>query len=336
MVDEAGQATEPITILPFVLANRDTHIVLIGDHMQLAPTVHSDTASFEGLGTSMFERLIRVGGIDSCMLTVQYRMHESICSWPSREFYEEKLVSDSSVRNRERVERFPWPADSAFAFIDIQGEEQLSETQSVSNHVEARLAINIVKHLLYVARVQAADIGVITPYDAQTILMKLFLEEEKLADVEAANIDAFQGREKEVVVLSLVRSNREHELGFVDDIRRVNVGLTRAKRGLVVIGGKDTLKYGYESGLTSFIRNVYERGLVIQMPRDQRGASAFLDDVAKKVVIDIHEARMIAKTIDAQKSTKHEHQIVQTRAAWIPLAHCGDLPSLDETVDRLI
>ena len=306
VVDEAGQATEPITILPFVLANRDTHIVLIGDHMQLAPTVHSDTASFEGLGTSMFERLIRVGGIDSCMLTVQYRMHESICSWPSREFYEEKLVSDFSVCNRNRVEGFPWPADSAFAFIDIQGEEQLSETQSVSNHVEARLAINIVKHLLLAGSVRAADIGVITPYDAQTILMKLFLEEEKLADVEAANIDAFQGREKEVVVLSLVRSNREHELGFVDDIRRVNVGLTRAKRGLVVIGDKDTLKYGYESGLTSFIRNVYERGLVIEVPRDQQRAAAFLHNDSKQVVMNIHDAKLIAKNIDVQKSTKHQ------------------------------
>ena len=90
-----------------------------------------------------------------------------------------------------------------------------------------------------------------------------------LLNVEVPNIDAFQGREKEVVVLSLVRSNREHELGFVDDIRRVNVGLTRAKRGLVVIGDKDTLKYRNEGGLSSVIRNIYARGLVIQMPPDQ-------------------------------------------------------------------
>ena len=87
LVDEAAQATEPMTIIPFQLADADTHVVLIGDHMQLAPTVLSKAAEFKGLGTSMFERLMRVGGVDPCMLTLQYRMHESICSWPSQEFY---------------------------------------------------------------------------------------------------------------------------------------------------------------------------------------------------------------------------------------------------------
>ena len=79
----------------------------------------------------------------------------------------------------------------------------------------------------------------------------------------------------------LVRSNPERRLGNVDDVRRISVARTRAKRSLVVIGGKDTLKYGYDGGLSSFIRNVYARGLVIQMPRDQRGAAAFLDGDAK-------------------------------------------------------
>ena len=119
LVDEAAQATEPMTIIPFQLAGPDTHVVLMGDHMQLAPTVLSKAAEFEGLGTSMFQRLLRVGGVDSCMLTQQYRVHASICSWPSREFYLGKLLCDSSVGARDRVKGFPWPAGSAIAFVHI-------------------------------------------------------------------------------------------------------------------------------------------------------------------------------------------------------------------------
>jgi len=88
VVDEAGQTTEPMTLIPLQLAATDAHLILIGDHRQLPPTVVSEGAAWDGLGTSMFERLIRSPGIDSCMLTIQYRMHESICSWPSHEFYE--------------------------------------------------------------------------------------------------------------------------------------------------------------------------------------------------------------------------------------------------------
>ena len=156
VVDEAAQATEPMTLIPLQLADDDTHVVLIGDHMQLAPTVLSKAAAFAGLGASMFERLIRVGGVDSCMLTLQYRMHESICSWPSREFYVGKLLPDSSVGARDRGKGLPWPPGGS---------------------------------------VRTGDIGVITPYDAQTSLIKSMLWEEYLGDVEAANIDGFQGRD---------------------------------------------------------------------------------------------------------------------------------------------
>ena len=88
VVDEAAQTTEPMTLIPLQLAAADAHLILIGDHMQLAPTVLSKAAEWEGLGANMFERLIRAGGIDSSMLTIQYRMHESIRSWPNREFCE--------------------------------------------------------------------------------------------------------------------------------------------------------------------------------------------------------------------------------------------------------
>ena len=230
LVDEAAQATEPMTVMLFQLARGDTHVVLIGDHMQLAPTVLSENAAFKGLGISMFERLWRVAGIDACMLTLQYRMHESICSWPSLEFYGSKLCSHSSVGTRYRVTGFPWPRGSALAFVHIKGDERLSETRSVPNVEEASLATVFVKHLVRAGSVRSHDIGVITPYDAQTTLIKSLLQAEPLGDVEASNIDGFQGREHEVIVLSLVRSNSEGKLGHVDDRRRLNVALTRAKR----------------------------------------------------------------------------------------------------------
>ena len=107
VVDEAGQATEALTLIPLQFADRNGHIVLIGDHMQLAPTVFSDAANYQGLGTSMFERLTRMAGIDTCMLTIQYRMHHSICSWPSQEFYEGRVLTDASVRDRKQVNGFP-------------------------------------------------------------------------------------------------------------------------------------------------------------------------------------------------------------------------------------
>ena len=142
-----------------------------------------------------------------CMSTIQYRMHESICSWPSQEFHEGTVITGASVAVRHQVAGFPWPRGSALASLNIRGNEELSGAQSVSNYVEASLAIVIVKHLLCARSVGAGGIAVITPYDAQSKLIKSLLKEDNLQDVEVSNIDAFQGREKEVSVLSLVRSN---------------------------------------------------------------------------------------------------------------------------------
>ena len=313
MVDEAGQATEPLTLIALQFADPDGHIVLIGDHMQLAPTVFSDAANYQGLGTSMFESLTRVGGIDTCMLTIQYRMHDSICSWPSQEFYEGKVLTDVSVRTRKEVKGFPWPKQSALAFLNIRGNEDVSDEQSVSNNVEAKLAIIIVKLLLGGKSVQEQDIAIMTPYSAQSKLIKSLLKKATLLNVEVPNIDAFQGREKEVIVLSLVRSNANHQLGFLDDMRRINVGLTRAKRGLVVIGDKETLKNGRDSGLDNFIKRVYNRGLVIQMPDDERKAAEFLAGDAKDVVMHLHEAKLIATKIQLEQCTKPARKITKER-----------------------
>jgi len=223
----------------------------------------------------------------------------------------------------------------------IKGDEQQSETRSISNRAEASLATVVVKRLVAAGSVGMGDIGVITPYDAQTKLIKSMLHRESLGDVEAANIDAFQGREHEAIVLSLTRSNSEGRLGHVDDGRRLNVALTRAKRALVVIGNKDTLQYGYESGLMSFMRYVYEHGIVIEMPPDQRRAADFLSGDPKEDLMNPTEARAKAKIMSSRqpnvrRTITPELKILRTAAAWIPLMHCDDLPTYDATVDGLI
>ena len=151
----------------------------------------------------------------------------------------------------------------------------------------------------------------------------------------------FQGREHEVIVLSLVRSNLDGRLGHVDDGRRLNVALTRAKRALVVIGDKDTVTCGYESGLSSFMRNVYQRCVVIEMPPDPGQAAHFLSGDPENVIMDAIEARSTAMTMSSgqpnvSRTTKRGNPIMPTQAAWITLAHCGDLPSMDEIVVALI
>jgi superfamily I DNA and/or RNA helicase len=183
--------------------------------------------------------------------------------------------------------------------------------------VEARLATDVVKRLVEAGSAGQGDIGVITPYEAQTSLIKSMLRSECLSDVEAANIDGFQGREHEVIVVSLARSNSDGKLGHVDDGRRLNVARTRAKRALIVIGDRETLKYGYESGLSSFMRDVYQRGVVIEMPPDPRRAANLLKEDPQKVVMDPTEAKAAAMTMSdsqpiASSTTERKHKILQT------------------------
>ena len=133
MIDECGQATELFTLVPLCLAEPGAHVVLIGDHNQLPPTVFHPELTSMGYGTSMFHRLLRSEQIESIMLTEQYRMAPSICCWPSGEYYHGALMSHPSTWKRNRPGGFPWPQQSCFAFVDVQGEEQISKSQSVQS-----------------------------------------------------------------------------------------------------------------------------------------------------------------------------------------------------------
>jgi predicted DNA helicase len=243
VIDEASQSTEPGCWIPLARCNA---VVLAGDHCQLPPTVLAREAEQEGLGLSLQERLVDLyGEAIARRLNVQYRMHERIMAFSSQEFYEGSLICDESVRRHVLCDLPGIAATPAttepLLFIDTAGAgfEELLEPDGESrfNPQEAALVIGQVDGLLD-AGLPASTIAVITPYAAQVRLLR-----EQLASrgVDVDTVDGFQGREKEAVVNSLVRSNREGEIGFLGDTRRMNVALTRARRRLVVIGDSATV-----------------------------------------------------------------------------------------------
>ncbi len=243
VIDEACQATEPACWLPILRGNR---VVLAGDHCQLPPTVISPEAAERGLAVSLMERLVEMRPSVAKLLTVQYRMNAAIMEFSNGEFYGNQLVADSSVANhllgdldgvaRENV------AEQPLRFIDTAGasydEELEDESSSRRNPLEANLAAKYTRRLL-AAGVPASAIGVIAPYRAQVRLLRDLLAD--VPELEVDSVDGFQGREKEAIVVSFVRSNSKGEIGFLGDVRRTNVAFTRARRCLIVIGDSATL-----------------------------------------------------------------------------------------------
>jgi predicted DNA helicase len=252
-IDEATQATEPSCLVPSTLGDR---IVMAGDHRQLPPTVLSREASDRGLDRSLFERLAEEHGEGVLeMLAVQYRMHEKIMRFSGERFYDGRLRAAESVRGHTlrdlgwddaRVEgqlRRALLPEEPVVFLDTAGREtaerQRADSPSRENPEEADLVARLAESCRW-AGVPDRDIGVISPYADQVDLVDRKLEDAE--DLEVRTVDGFQGREKEVVVISLVRSNDRGEVGFLRDVRRLNVALTRARRKLVVVGDSSTLE----------------------------------------------------------------------------------------------
>ncbi len=260
VIDEATQATEPALYLALLRAER---AVLAGDHKQLPPTILSAAAQEGGLGTSLFERLLALHG-DGLKTTLleQHRMNERIMRYPSDALYGGLLRAHPAVADACIDD---WP----FELIDTAGrgdEEDTPEgSESKRNEGEALLAAAEVRRLL--ARgIPPFDIALISPYDAQVQRLRQLLEEYLDAGLEVNSVDGFQGREKDAVVVSLVRSNPDGEIGFLGDVRRMNVALTRAKRKLVVIGDGATIsRHPFYAGLldhaerTGAWRSAWER-----------------------------------------------------------------------------
>ncbi|MFB6247874.1 MAG: IGHMBP2 family helicase [Salinibacter sp.] len=260
VVDEATQATAPSCWIPMTHARR---AVLVGDHKQLPPTILSPEAARSGLRHTLFERLARhhetdpdaPGSIRS-LLRTQYRMHETIMGFSSRQFYDNRLVADETVRHHTLAdlgvtapalpaERRPLLDPAApLVFVDTAEidapERQRGGSHSRENPGEANLLACLTADLL-TAGVAPADVAVISPYDDQVDRIDRRLG---AGEVEVDTVDGFQGREKEVVLVSLVRSNERGEIGFLDEPRRFNVALTRARRKVIVVGDARTVRRG--------------------------------------------------------------------------------------------
>jgi predicted DNA helicase len=248
VIDEATQSTEPSALIPVLKAKR---FIMAGDHRQLPPTILNEEAERGGLGRSLFERLLQVYGDQiRAMLEVQYRMNEEIAAFPNKEFYNDQLQAYEAVKRRSLRDILQDPEAAKledlrpFLFIDTHGHEEFEEqtregSTSKENVGEARLVRAVAERVLSLG-IPPEEIAVISPYDDQVSLMKTMLQVEGL---EIKTVDGFQGREKEVVIVSFVRSNRRGGIGFLRDLRRLNVSLTRAKRKLVLIGDSTTLEH---------------------------------------------------------------------------------------------
>lgn len=250
IIDEAGQALEPGCWVPILKADK---VVLAGDPFQLPPTVKSREAEKRGLTTTLLEKAIqRLPRIS--LLDVQYRMNSTIAAYSNHYFYSGKLNAHDSVAER----RF----DDAFLpveFIDTAGcgfEESGDEDgSSKSNHEEARVVEAHLDQLLF-SLGSNDSVAVISPYRGQVLLLQeRFSGHEK---VVVNTIDSFQGQERDVVYISLVRSNERGEIGFLKDYRRMNVAMTRAKKKLVVIGDSATL--GEDKFFAGFLDYVEKSG----------------------------------------------------------------------------
>ncbi len=243
VIDEACQCTLPGIWQAVLRADR---IVFAGDHCQLPPTVLSDQAAAEGMRESMMQHLVeREGESVFRRLTVQYRMHERIMEFSSDTFYDHSLIADDSVKGHllcdlPQVSNDQW-TNSPLHFIDTAGAEYQEEIEpdgeSKLNRKEANLIIQIVAKMI-ASGVQPTDIGVIAPYAAQVRLLRHQLDYPGL---EIDTVDGFQGREKEAILLTMVRSNDRQEIGFLADTRRTNVAMTRARRCLIMVGDSATL-----------------------------------------------------------------------------------------------
>ncbi len=259
-IDEASQAVEPATWIPIIKAKR---VIFAGDHHQLPPTIKSYKAAKEGFEITLFEKSIKRNSAD-IMLDTQYRMNELIMQFSSAQFYHDKLVADISVAQHKIFED-----DYVFEFIDTAGtgyfEQINNQTLSTFNTEEANL---LVKHLItYIEQIEEHDalrelrnIGIISPYRAQTkLLKKLIFGNSSISTtiqnfIDINTVDSFQGQERDVVYISMVRSNEKNKIGFLADIRRMNVALTRARKKLVVIGDSATIaKHPFYSAFLDYV-----------------------------------------------------------------------------------
>lgn len=255
VIDEAGQSIEPACWVPMLKARK---LVMAGDHFQLPPTVKSPEAAKE-FNTTLMEKLVALHPQSVILLEEQYRMHETIMGFSSREFYGNRLKAHPSV-----ARHVLFPGDKPFLFIDTAGcgFEEMREGNKISNPEEARFLLKqlekFAQDLEENGLTSFPSTGIISPYRHQVELLKEFLPAYPLLQSHAPaitinTIDSFQGQERDMIFISLARSNADAVIGFLSEIRRTNVAMTRARKKLVITGDSATLsQFSFYADLVAY------------------------------------------------------------------------------------
>jgi len=251
-IDEAAQATEPASWIPICLAQR---VVLAGDPYQLPPTVKSQRARKAGLHISLMERLIGLHVEATSLLKVQYRMHQRIMGFSNQYFYGNQLQAAEEVQNRQ----LSYEIESPLLFIDTAGcgfeEQQHPAYRSKFNPAEFLIVCEHLYQLLgYYQDHELPTIAILSPYKEQLLHMQKHIAADPILsplNLVVQTIDGYQGQERDVVYISLVRSNNKSDIGFLSDYRRMNVAMTRARMKLVVVGDSATI--GADAFYSAFI-----------------------------------------------------------------------------------
>ena len=249
-IDEAAQALEAACWIPM---RRVSRVVLAGDHCQLPPTVKSIAALKAGLGKTLMERIVEMHPEAVTLLKIQYRMNDDIMRFSSNYFYEGKVESAPEVKYRSILDldtAMEWISPDNPDYPDYR-EQFVGESFGRINKAEAELTLDTLQH--YFERIgkqrlldERIDVGIISPYRAQVqYLRRLLMKREYFKPfrrlISVNTVDGFQGQERDVIVISLVRSNDEGQIGFLRDLRRMNVAITRARMKLIILGDKQTM-----------------------------------------------------------------------------------------------
>ncbi len=262
-IDEAAQALEAACWIPIRKADR---VVLAGDHFQLPPTVKSPQALREGLGNTLMQAIANNQPDAVSLLKLQYRMNDEIMRFPSEWFYGGMLQSAPEVKYRSILD-----FDTPITWVNTEemdcNEEFIGESYGRINKPEAELTISQLKE--YITKIgrerflgERIDVGVISPYKAQVQYLRQLIKKDAFFKpyrqlITVNTVDGFQGQERDVILISLVRANEKGEIGFLGDLRRMNVAITRARMKLIILGNAATLTrhsfykklYEYISGL---------------------------------------------------------------------------------------
>ena len=241
VIDETTQSQEVETLLTLLKGSK--HVTLIGDPQQLSPTILHPKGKQTGMHISLFERIMKLKPENNSLLNLQYRMHPKIAEFVSNQFYEGKLKNGITEKERINIKfdsKFNWPNNKfPIVFINVEGQNKISSSgTSYINEMECLTLLFIMKNKI--PKEEFQNTCIITPYLGQKELLEEYLIDNKI-EIEVSSIDAFQGKEKDFVIINTVRSNPNGEIGFLKDVKRLNVSISRAKYGLIIIGNADCL-----------------------------------------------------------------------------------------------